>query len=106
MKKIIGILFFALTFNAMKVNAQGSNGTTTESFGIIESINDNGTGTVRDVQTGELKSFLTRDGEFHRDGNGAFVLIVGTPVTYIEVSAPAQADRPINVVIKVNGRDI
>jgi flagellar basal body rod protein FlgG len=86
MKKIIGILLFALPFASL--NAQTTTDVVTESTGVIESINGNGTGTLRDTQTGQLKTFLTRDGEFHWNGHGAFVLIVGTPVTYTEITTP------------------
>ncbi len=83
MKKLIGILFFTLSFISINVTAQ-----TEVKTGTIETINPDGTGTLRDSQTGELRVFITRDGEFHRENgyktrDGEFHFIVGSEVSYL-----------------------
>ncbi|MCE3280994.1 MAG: hypothetical protein K0S44_3185 [Bacteroidetes bacterium] len=61
-------------------NGMGNN----DRDGIIETIDANGEGTLRDMETGQLEYF-SRDGEFHR---GAGALVVGTPVTYMKITTP------------------
>ena len=101
MKKIIALLLFVLPFMSLKTTAQNIDGAPTGNAGIIESIDAGGNGTLTDGQTGELKSFFTRDGEFHLS---PATIIIGSSVIFVEVKTPSG--REINVVIKVNGNNI
>jgi len=83
MKKIIFCALTVFTFLGHNTIAQSGNGIN-DRDGIVESIDANGDGTLRDIETGALEYF-TRDGEFHRD---AGALVIGTPVTYMKITTP------------------
>jgi flagellar hook protein FlgE len=84
MKKIITtIMLLALPILTFKASAQGDVIRT----GTIETINENGSGTLRDSNTGEIVFYFTRNGEFHRDANGKLVINIniGDEVSYLAI---------------------
>jgi len=85
MKKIIFSALTVFTFMGVYSFAQSVNGIgNNEKIGVVETIDANGEGTLRDIETGALEYF-TRDGEFHRE---AGALVIGTPVTYMKITTP------------------
>lgn len=82
MKKIAAILLFALPLMSLKTIA--GNELTRDNVGIVQAIDTEGNGILKDTQTGELKSFQAR-GDFQSVG----AIVVGTPVTYMEIVTPS-----------------
>lgn len=100
MKKIIltGTIL-ALTSIANNASAQSEVRT-----GTIETINLDGTGTLRDSQTGELRKYITRDGEFHFENayktrDGEFHYVIGSEVSYLAQQAQGIDQQKLDSIL-------
>jgi len=74
--------------------------------GTIETINLDGTGTLKDSQTGELRVYSTRDGEFHRQNgyktrDGEFHFIVGSEVSYLAVQGQGIDQQKLDSILNL-----
>jgi flagellar hook protein FlgE len=89
MKKIVLSILIALPLMTFSISAEND----VIKTGTILSINEDGTGFLKDNASGEIVYYVTRNGEFHRDANGNLrgpYLNIGQEVSYNSIQDEAK----------------